>query len=126
MAAITLGEWTRHALNIPELAAYDVKHYRLDVDDGYLEVLVGREPIGKDGALEWHLSIAMKSKFLVGNSGPRLPTWDELKDARYRFCPRTVTMAMILPPPSEYVNVHQTTFHLYELEGAEAQRGTSP
>ncbi|KKM99011.1 hypothetical protein LCGC14_1152240 [marine sediment metagenome] len=51
MAAITLGEWTRHALNIPELAAYDVKHYRLDVDDGYLEVLVGREPIGKDGEL---------------------------------------------------------------------------
>ena len=41
-----LGEWTRHALNIPELAAYEVKHYRLDVDDGYLEVFVGREPIG--------------------------------------------------------------------------------
>lgn len=34
-----------------------------------------------------------------------------------RFCPDDVTMAMLLPPRSEYVNVHSTTFHLWQVPG---------
>lgn len=116
MPRVNLGDWTRHALNAPMFKKYGVKHFRLEVDDGYLEVFVGREPLGENGELEWHLSIAMKSRLIAGATGPRYPTWDEIKDARYRFCPRDLTMAMLLPPPSEYVNLHKTTFHLHELK----------
>jgi hypothetical protein len=54
----------------------------------------------------WHLSISHKSRY---------PTWDEIRDARYKFLPLNITIAMILPPPSEYVNVHPNCFHLHEI-----------
>ena len=53
----------------------------------------------------WHLSISNAS---------RLPTWDEVKAARYEFLPKDKTFAMLLPPDEEYVNVHEYCFHLYE------------
>lgn len=74
-------------------------------DGGYLSVFSGREPDG------WHMSISHK----FGDRPGRYPTWDEIKDARYRFCPADVTMAQLLPPMSEYVNLHETTFHLWEV-----------
>ena len=67
---------------------------------GDCRVLVGQEPPG------WHLSISTPS---------RNPTWEEIKQARYDLCPHDVTMAMILPPTDEYVNVHQFTFHLHQI-----------
>lgn len=57
---------------------------------------------------KWHLSISHRSRY---------PTWDEIKEARYRFIPDNVTMAMILPPRGEYVNVHPNCFHLHEIDG---------
>jgi len=81
--------------------------WQRDVKDGHLTVFVGQEPAG------WHLSISHRT-----NSNPprpgRNPKWNEIKDARYRFTPADVSMCMILPPPDEYVNVHETTFHLHE------------
>lgn len=59
----------------------------------------------------WHLSIAHPR---------RLPTWDELRDARYRFVPDAVVMAMLLPPKADYVNYHLYCFHLWEIRGEEA------
>lgn len=56
---------------------------------------------------KWHLSISHKDRY---------PTWDEIKEARYRLLPDEVTMAMLLPPRSEYVNVHDHCFHLHEIE----------
>jgi hypothetical protein len=73
---------------------------------GDCRVFVGLEPAG------WHLSISHPN---------RNPTWEEIKQARYDFCPHDVTMAMILPPTTEYVNIHNFCFHLHQIpnEGEE-------
>jgi len=80
--------------------------FERQVHDGYLHVLVAHEPKG------WHLSISHEGRF--GRLG-RYPTWDDIADARYKFLPDEVTMAMLLPPRSQYVNLHDTTFHLHEI-----------
>lgn len=54
----------------------------------------------------WHLSISHPT---------RLPTYDEVKQARYDFLPDDVYMAMIFPPKSEFVNVHPFCLHLWEV-----------
>jgi hypothetical protein len=55
----------------------------------------------------WHLSISHKSRY---------PTFDEIRDARYKYIPNEVVMAMLFPPKEEYVNVHPNCFHLWELK----------
>lgn len=67
---------------------------------GQLRLIVSLEPIG------WHLSISHPRRY---------PTWDEIADARYRFIPDNATMAMLLPPRGEYVNIHETCLHLYQV-----------
>ena len=68
---------------------------------GYCTVLAGMEP-----GIGWHLSISTPHRY---------PTWDEIKTARYDLVPHNITMAMLLPPPSEYVNVHENCFHLHQM-----------
>ena len=96
------------------------KAYTQEVGDGHLTVFVGQEPSGKNGDFKWHLSISHRSSKLLTPEGHplpgRIPTWDEIKTARYKFVPDQVYMAMILPPMSEYVNVHPTTMHLHEID----------
>lgn len=67
---------------------------------GNCRVMVGLEPVG------WHLSISCPN---------RNPTWAEIKQARYDLLPHDVTMAMILPPASEYVSIHNFCFHLFQI-----------
>lgn len=55
----------------------------------------------------WHLSVAHRRRY---------PTWDEIADARYELVPEDVTMALILPPPDEYVNLNEHCFHLWQIE----------
>lgn len=62
-------------------------------------IIVANEPPG------WHLSISRHD---------RDPSWGEIATARYRLLPDVATMAMFLPPLSEYVNLHPFTFHLHE------------
>jgi hypothetical protein len=57
----------------------------------------------------WHLSIAHPDRY---------PTWDEIREARYALVPNHVTMAMLLPPRQEYVNIHPHCFHLWEVRDA--------
>jgi len=64
-------------------------------------VIVGHSSDG------WHLSISHARRY---------PTWDEIKAARYQLTPHNVTMAMLLPPPEEYVNIHENCFHLWQIE----------
>jgi hypothetical protein len=85
----------------------NIKGYQKNVEDGHLSVLVGPEPYG------FHMSISHRTDDLKPG---RYPTWDEITEARYEFCPSQMTMVMFLPPKEEYVNVHETTFHLWELE----------
>lgn len=87
--------------------------FQRDIEDGHLSVFVGVEDPG------WHLSISHRSNLLGPNGRHppgRYPTWDEIAEARYRFCPSDITMAMLLPPKDEYVNLHETTFHLWQID----------
>ena len=53
----------------------------------------------------WHISISHQN---------RLPKWEEVRDARYQFVPKEVTMVMVLPRPEQYVNIHPNCLHLWE------------
>lgn len=94
------------------IQGHQARVFMAKVPDGALTVMVAREPLGPKGGLAWHLSISHIGPDL--NPG-RIPVWDEIKEARYKFCPDGVDMAMILPPKAEYVNVHPTTMHLHEI-----------
>lgn len=61
-----------------------------------------------------HMSIAHPS---------RLPTWDEVAQARYRLLPGNRTYAMILPPVEEYINLHPHCFQLMEVAAPADGRG---
>jgi hypothetical protein len=61
---------------------------------------------GPSGMVRWHLSISRTDRY---------PVWDEIKDARYALLPDNITMAMLLPPKAEYVNLHKNCFHLHEM-----------
>jgi len=58
----------------------------------------------------WHMSISCERRY---------PDWDEVAHARYKLLPASMTFAMMLPPPDEYVNLHQTCFHLHEIRPGE-------
>lgn len=55
----------------------------------------------------WHLSISCKG---------RLPTYEEIKKARYDLTPNDVHMAEIFPPKEEFVNIHPFTRHLWQID----------
>lgn len=67
---------------------------------GECNILVGKSHLG------WHMSISCEDRY---------PTWDEIADARYELIPNKVTMAFILPPKEEYVNLHPNVFHLWQI-----------
>lgn len=73
---------------------------------GDLVVVVCKEPIKQDGSMGYHLSISHAN---------RLPTYEELKEARYKFLPDDLYMAQIFPPKKDFVNLHQFCLHLYEI-----------
>lgn len=99
-----MSGWTRVKVPAPLLAeAPQIRAWQREVHDGRLSVFAGPEQPG------FHLSISHRL------SDGSYPTWDEIHDARYRFAPLDKAMAMLLPPQDEYVNVHVTTFHLWEL-----------
>lgn len=81
--------------HINEGNAY-LRAYRL----GECSVIVTKE-FGR-----WHLSIAHKS---------REPAWREIAEARYRLLPGDVTIAMILPPLEDYINMHKFCFQMVEV-----------
>lgn len=60
--------------------------------------------ITKDAGL-YHLSISRKD---------RLPSYNELKSARYQFLPDVPYMVQIFPPQEDFVNVHSFCLHLWE------------
>lgn len=81
-------------------------------DKGHL-VLVSADPmqeaspiIGGDDGFRWHLSISHPQRY---------PTWDEMKETRYKLLPDDCYMVQVLPPKREYVNFHERCFHLHEL-----------
>jgi len=104
-----IGGWQR--IVVPALLTDRfprIRGYARDAEDGVLRVFSGPEPEG------WHLSISFVTR---GGLRARLPSWEEIRDARYAFCPGEVTMAMLLPPAEECVNFHETTMHLWQADG---------
>lgn len=90
------------------------------LSDSGCSVIVGHEPargapagiwLPPDELLLYHLSIAHPDRY---------PTWDEVADARYELIPDGVTMAMLLPPAGEYVNVHDYCLHLWQIDDRRA------
>ena len=69
---------------------------------GGCQIIISQQRAG------WHLSISHPR---------RLPTWEEVRDARYALVPDEATMALLLPPSSEYVNVHEFCLQMYEIPG---------
>lgn len=79
---------------------------------GECRVIVSHDPV--PGGRRWHMSISREDHY---------PSWDEIRDARYALVPDNVTMAMLLPPKSEYVNVHKNCFHLWETRDIDRFQG---
>lgn len=91
-----------------------VEVYQREVGDGHLSAFVTKEPSGPGGCTEWHMSISHRTNDHPPQPG-RYPTWDEIAHARYELLPADLPFAMMLPPKSEYVALHDTTFHLHEV-----------
>lgn len=72
---------------------------------GDLRIWITRDRY-KSGEVRWHMSISTATRY---------PVWDEIRDARYALMPNNITMAMMLPPQQEYVNLHPNCFHLHEI-----------
>lgn len=101
--------WTR----LPDVG--DMRGYEATAPDGELHAIVTHEPTG------WHLSVSFRP---LRGAPLRLPSWDELKDARYRFLPDRAHMAALLPPRAEWVDIHPTCLHLWEIPAEVAQAPT--
>lgn len=57
----------------------------------------------------WHVTISHKKRY---------PTWDEVAHIRYALVPNELTMAMILPPREEYINIHNYCFQLHQVDAS--------
>ena len=75
---------------------------------GDLSVCVGDPK--EEGA--WHISISHPYRY---------PNWNEIYQAWYDLVPDAalITGAIILPPKSEYVNLHPNCFHVHQLKDSE-------
>jgi len=101
----------------------DVRESRWDVPpDGFEEIRDATRPggriwfrkLGKHNFLSvlasvdggWlHVSIAHNARY---------PTWDEILSVRSWGFPEETEVVMVLARKSEYVNLHQNCFHLWE------------
>lgn len=95
---------------ITDAGGRNISHWWRNVHDGQLRVTLSEDPVG------WHLSIShAKQERKKARPVPgRYPSWDEIADARYEFLPLELDFVMHLPPPEDYVALHDTTFHLHE------------
>lgn len=58
----------------------------------------------------WHLSISHPN---------RNPMYDEIKEARYKYMPDNINVAVLFPPIDEFVNLHSFCFHLWQINDRE-------
>jgi hypothetical protein len=91
----------KHDISVPGYGHTEVTVF----SKGGCRVCIAQEHRG--GKLRWHLSISRDDRY---------PGWEEIKDARYALLPLDLTFAMLLPPPSDYVNAHPNCFHLWECD----------
>lgn len=63
----------------------------------------------------WLMHLSISHSGTDGRPG-RYPTWDEQKEAVWRFCPGKPMVSYLPPEGDPYVNVHPTTFHWWETD----------
>lgn len=105
--------WRRVPAPAAMLAQWpNTRVWQRSVSDGHLTAIRTVEPGVDQERWITHLSISHRTDDMLPG---RYPTWDEQKEAVYRFAPGK-TMASYLPPEGSelYVNVHETTFHWWE------------
>lgn len=61
----------------------------------------------------WHMSMSKKDK---------MPTYEEMKDMRYKMLPNRIYACEIFPPREEFVNRHPFCRHLWEMPKDEIKR----
>lgn len=98
--------WTPVSLPPIALIMTGAQAWEKQVEDGTLRILRSKD----DGM--WHASISFRPD---EDYDTRYPTWDEIKEMRYGFLPDKAQVVMALPPKDEFVNIHETTFHLWEI-----------
>jgi hypothetical protein len=108
-------------IEVPAPTAQLLPKHRAYRTQSGCSVIVAREPVKQvpegiwlsPAELElWHLSVSHPDRY---------PTWDEIADVRYELVPDEVTMALLLPPRGEYVNLHPTTMHLWQIDDRRAE-----
>ncbi len=107
-----MENWTRVAT--PEKLvglAPGARCWEKEIKDGVLRVLRTVERDNDRQPWRTHVSISHRTK--DGKPG-RYPTWDEQKEAVWRFAPGKAMMSLLPPEGDFYVNVHVTTFHWWE------------
>lgn len=120
---IDVGDGWRKLFLPPHPAFAQVSSFQKDcIDLGFLNLMVERRKPGQDDPTlfptgRWHLSISHNFPTAPGmeNRPGRMPTWDEIKQVRYKFLPPDVNMAIMFPPESMYYNRHPTCLHLLEI-----------
>jgi hypothetical protein len=116
---VDLGPWRRIPVDgaVQRWAAASgepgIRAYQRDLQDGHLTAFAALATWPAWDGPRWHLSISHRTSEEHPQPG-RYPDWDEIADARYRFLPGDIHVAMLMPPRSEYVNIHATCFHLWQ------------
>jgi len=99
--------WLELPLNMSNPAAYLLTAGTKSYAKGNLRVLYSPKEHHPDGYWK-HASVSHRARY---------PTWDEILDVRYNFFGESDEVVQILPPKSEYVNVHKNCFHLWSPIG---------
>lgn len=111
-----ISEWEPNEVDVEVMrilrnaGCKDVAVWDRNVHDGTLRAIRSCDPPNH----LWHLSVSHTRQGKRPNRKARYPTWDELADARYELLPGNINVVMYLPPEEDFVDVHETCFHLYE------------
>lgn len=128
---ITGDQWQRRRLKLPkgDLRLGDGRVLRPRI--GYDLKKIAFNKATRDGFLENRGWFHEPTGFAVAASiddtrfGPLLhvsmsyqdhdPTWEEIKLVKDAFFPRDCDAAMMLPRQADWVNIHNHTFHLFQI-----------
>lgn len=113
------GNW--HRIPAPNRLLADFPNARCwqrEVHDGHLSVIRTIERATPQDP--WRAHISISHRLSDGTLAPgRYPTWDEQREAVWRFAPGRLMASYLPPEGEEYVNYHPTTFHWWEVDDEE-------
>lgn len=91
----------------------NARTWQKECDDGHLTVIRTVEQHSFGGRWLAHLSISHRTNDHPPRPG-RYPTWDEQKEAVWRFVAGKRMVSYLPAQNDPYINVHPTTFHWWE------------